>query len=288
MLALALFSAWWLKDLGVSTAAQPVHTSAISTLVKPEEPQADPNRLAGRIAPPAGFERAPLPAHSFQAYLRNLPLKPVGTAVHYYDGQIKPRNVHVAVVDLDVGTRDLQQCADAVIRLQAEYLFEQKAFDQIRFPFTNGFNATYSKWREGYRIRVSGNEVTWVKKTGVDGSYRTFRKYLDMVFAYAGTISLDRTAYQITQDQLRIGDLFVESGSPGHAVLVVDVVEHPQTGAKQFLLAQSYMPAQDIHILQNPTSGEPWYSIEEINPLQTPEWTFNQTDLQRIDLSCCP
>lgn len=287
MLVLALFSAWWLKDLGVSTAATPVPASAKSTLVQ-SNPPGDPTRLSGRIAPPPGFARVPVATHSFQAYLRNLPLKPAGSPVHYYNGQVKPHNVHVAVVDLEVGTRDLQQCADAVMRLQAEYLFAQKAFDQIRFPFTNGFDATYSKWREGYRIRVSGNEVTWVKKTGVDGSYPTFRKYLDMVFAYAGTISLDRTAYQIAPAELRIGDIFIQGGSPGHAVLVVDVVEHPQTGAKQFLLAQSYMPAQDIHILKNPSTGSPWYSLEEINPLQTPEWTFNQTDLQRIDLSCCP
>ena len=287
MLILALFSAWWLKDLGVSTTALPVDASAVSSLVQ-SKPPGDPARLSGRIAPPEGFERVPVAANSFPAYLRNLPLKPAGSPVHYYDGQVKASNVHIAVVDLEVGTRDLQQCADAVMRLQAEYLFEQKAFDQIRFPFTNGFNAIYSKWREGYRIRVSGNEVTWVKRTEADGSYRAFRKYLDMVFAYAGTISLDRSAYQIPPGDLRIGDIFVESGSPGHAVLVVDVVEHLETGAKQFLLAQSYMPAQDIHILKNPGSRSPWYSLDQINPLKTPEWTFEQTSLQRIDLSCCP
>ncbi|MEM1219780.1 MAG: DUF4846 domain-containing protein, partial [Bacteroidota bacterium] len=241
MLFLAFFSAWWLKDLGKTTAALSVRTNQISTLTT-IEPQGDPSRLSGRIAPPAGFERPDVIPNSFPAYLRDLPLKPVGSAVHYFDGQVKVRNVHVAVVDLDVGSRDLQQCADAVIRLQAEYLYEQKAFDQISFPFTNGFKAPYHKWRAGYRIQVSGNDVQWVKRTGVDESYRTFRKYLDMVFAYAGTISLDRTAYQITPDDLRIGDIFVESGSPGHAVLVVDVAVHPQSGAKKFLLAQSYMP----------------------------------------------
>lgn len=54
---------------------------------------------------------------SFAEYLRNLPLKPHGTKVKYYNGEEKPNDVYVAVIDIDVGTRDLQQCADAVIRL---------------------------------------------------------------------------------------------------------------------------------------------------------------------------
>ncbi|MEM1219965.1 MAG: DUF4846 domain-containing protein, partial [Bacteroidota bacterium] len=52
--------------------------------------------------------------------------------------------------------------------------------------------------------------------------------------------------------------------------------------------AQSYMPAQDIHILKNPTTGSAWYSVDEIDPLRTPEWTFGKEHLQRIDLPCCP
>ncbi|MBN2610182.1 MAG: hypothetical protein JXB00_01355, partial [Bacteroidales bacterium] len=53
---------------------------------------------------------------------------------------------------------------------------------------------------------------------------------------------------------------------------------------KVFLLAQSYMPAQDIQILKNPNdkSISPWYSLDFEGDLITPEWTFKKTDLKRF------
>ena len=47
------------------------------------------------------------------------------------------------------------------------------------------------------------------------------------------------------------GDLLIHGGQPGHAVLVVDVAENSVTHQKFMLLAQSYMPAQSIHLLRN-------------------------------------
>lgn len=76
------------------------------------------------------------------------------------------------------------------MRLRAEYLYKCKAYDQISFNFTNGFRADYAKWAEGYRISVRGNQVSWYKSKERDYSYKTFRAYLDVVFAYAGTLSL--------------------------------------------------------------------------------------------------
>ena len=48
---------------------------------------------------------------------------------------------------------------------------------------------------------------------------------------------------------LQPGDVFIKGGSPGHAVIVVDVAIYPQTGKKVFLLAQSYLLAHQIQIL---------------------------------------
>ena len=82
---------------------------------------------------------------------------------------------------------------------------------------------------------------------------------------------------------VKVGDAFVVGGSPGHSVMVVDVAENSQ-GQKVFLLAQSYMPAQDMHILKNhhhPGEG-PWYSAEFEGKLITPEWHFERTDLKRF------
>jgi len=237
-----------------------------------------------RIATPPGFERIKLEDGSFGQFLRDFPVKPHGTKVMYYDGRIKPRDVHAAVLDIDVGERDLQQCADAVIRLRAEYLYSKGWYDRIHFNFTNGFNAEYVRWMEGDRIRVSGSKASWVRQGARDTGYESFRKYLDMVFAYAGTQSLSQEMERISADDARPGDVFLQGGSPGHCVIIVDMAENPGTGEKVFIIAQSYMPAQNIHILKNPANdnGNPWYPLDFGEELVTPEWTFTKDQVFRF------
>ena len=75
------------------------------------------------ILPPTGYTREVCDEHSFAAYLRQLPLLPKGSKVLLYNGQEKRNQAAAfAVVDMEIGNRDLQQCADAVMRLRAEYL----------------------------------------------------------------------------------------------------------------------------------------------------------------------
>ena len=239
--------------------------------------------ISTRFQPPPGFERMPVPANSFAAYLRNLPLKPEGSPVHLFDGRKKWRqDVHAAVIGMDTGDRDLQQCADAVMRLRAEFLFGEKRYSDIRFNFTNGFPAEYSKWRDGQRISVTGNRCEWRSTGRPSTSYEDFRAYLDQVFMYAGTLSLSQELASKNIEKLEIGDVFIRGGSPGHAVIVVDVAVKPATGEKVFLLAQSYMPAQEIHVLKNPNDPKlsPWYSLDFGETLRTPEWTFSKNDLK--------
>ena len=243
--------------------------------------------LAVRIAPPAGFERKPVADSSFARWLRNLPIKPGRPTVHLYDGRPKAnQGVHAAVVDIDTGNKDLQQCADAVIRLRAEYLYSRGDMARLHFNFTSGDAAYFSKWSEGFRPAVQGNRVSWQKLAPPDDSYRSFRAYLNVVFTYAGTASLERELRKV-QDvrDVRAGDVFIQPGYPGHAVLVVDVAEDSRTGRRVFLLAQSYMPAQDIHILQNPAGGSlgAWYDGDFGSSLKTPEWTFAAGHLRRFD-----
>jgi len=228
--------------------------------------------------------RVDLDSNSFGAYQRHFPLLPAGSPVRLYNGALKSRqDVHAAVLDLDVGKRDLQQCADAIIRLRAEYLYQAGRSAQIKFNFTNGFPARYDRWRRGDRISVKGNQVSWRSGTTATPSYRDFRKYLDLVFAYAGTQSLEKELTPKSGSELAVGDVFIQGGSPGHAVLVVDRVVHIETGEVLFLLAQSYMPAQEVHVLKNPVNEKlsPWYSLAESSgELRTPEWLFSERDLR--------
>lgn len=240
--------------------------------------------LAGRFSAPPGYERVAAEDNSFGAYLRTLPLKEHGTKVKYYSGETKNRDVYEAVIDLDTGKRDLQQCADSIIRLRAEYLYWGKKYDDIHFNFTSGFPCEYAKWREGYRVVVRGNSAAWVKTAAYSGDYKAFRAYLDTVFAYAGTLSLEKELVLVSVDDMQIGDIFIQGGSPGHCVIVTDMAVKTENGEKIFMLAQGYMPAQDMHILKNPqnTAWSPWYSANFGAELNTPEWTFQKADLRRF------
>lgn len=243
------------------------------------------NTVQTRFIVPDGFKRIAPEKNSFADYLQNLKLKPEGTLVKTYDGKIKePRDVYDAVVDIDVGNRDLQQCADAVMRLRAEYLYSQNQYEDIHFNFTNGFKAEYSKWREGYRIIVKNNSTSLVKKFAESTSYEDFRNYLDVVFTYAGTLSLAKELKPVELSKMQIGDIFIRGGSPGHAVIIVDMAVNEKTNEKIFLLAQSYMPAQDIQILKNPmnTGLSPWYSVNFGETLETPEWLFKSNELKEF------
>lgn len=239
------------------------------------------------IPPPAGYTRTACEELSFTAYLRRLPLLPKGSKVKLYNGQEKRnQSAAFAVVDMEIGNRDLQQCADAVMRLRAEFLWAQKRYGEIKFNFTNGFVAEYKKWADGNRIKVNGNKVYWYASAGKDYSYKTFRNYLNMVFMYAGTASLSKELASVPYASLQPGDVFIQGGHPGHAVIVLDVAVHRTTGKKVFLLAQSYMPAQQIHVLINPTHQNlsPWYELSETDSgkLYTPEWTFEKKNLKRF------
>jgi hypothetical protein len=237
--------------------------------------------IKDRFVVPSGYERTIEAKNSFGEYLRNLPLKPSGSLVKYYNGGTKSNNnVYDAVVNLPIGNKDLHQCADAVMRLRADYFYNQKQYDKIHFNFTNGFRVDYSKWRQGYRIDIKGNKTSWIKTAQASDGFQEYWKYLEMIFNYAGTASLDKELKSISIAEIQIGDVFIKGGFPGHAVIVVDMAV--KGNKKVFLLAQSYMPAQELQILKNPKGISAWYQDDFGQILQTPEWTFKSSELKRF------
>jgi hypothetical protein len=242
--------------------------------------------IASRFVPPPGYTRIDAPPGSFAAWLRHLPLKPKGTKVRLHDGRLKAnQSVHAAVVDLDIGRRDLQQCADAVMRLRAEYLYSKRRYRAIAFNFTSGDRAAFSRWADGWRPRIVGRRVRWVRRGGRGTAYPNFRAYLVSVFNYAGSYSLSRELKPVRDPaDIRMGDAFVQGGFPGHAVIVVDMAVERASGRKAFLLAQSFMPAQNLHVLKNPSrgDGDAWYTVPAGTKLRTPEWTFALHHLRRF------
>ncbi|HNX60791.1 MAG TPA: DUF4846 domain-containing protein, partial [Spirochaetota bacterium] len=238
-----------------------------------------------RFLPPKGYSRIKYEDSSFARYLSDLPLKPAGALVKYYNGAVKAKeDIYLAVVDFDLDPVNLQQCADAVIRLRAEYLYAAGSYDAIGFSFVNGFVAEYREWMKGKRIRVLGNRVSWIKTANASNDYRSFRKYLLTVFNYAGTASLPRDMVKVKNIRdISAGDVFLKPGYPGHAVIVIDTAVNAKN-EKVFILAQSYMPAQDIQILVNPAdeSISPWYAVPKDKVIKTPEWIFSIDELMRF------
>ena len=58
-------------------------------------------------------------------------------------------------------------------------------------------------------------------------------------------------AYAGKAEDMEPGDVFIQGGSPGHCVIVVDMAVNEGTGEK-FYASPSYMPAQDIQIQKTP------------------------------------
>lgn len=244
------------------------------------------NTIKTRIRTPQGYTRVLAQAGSLAEFIREYPLKKDQSPVLLYDGTRKHnQSAHAAVFSLPIEPEDLQQCADSVMRMYAEYFRETGQDEKIAFHFVNGFLAEYVKWREGYRINVNGDDAVWEKTASYDDSYQTFVAYLRMVFAYAGTLSMEAETEQTTLEELEAGDVFLQGGSPGHVVLVLDVCENSE-GRKAFLLGQGYMPAQEFHVLKNPgREDDPWYYEEEAGyPFETPEYTFTEGSLKRFTL----
>ena len=226
-----------------------------------------------RFPAPEGYVRKKY-EDPYTDYMRKLPMLPDGSPVTLFNGDLKARqDGHVGVLDIDVGTRDLQQCSDAAQRLRVEYLYGSKQYDKIKYHFTNGQELAWDKWRTGYRVKVEGRKTTLVKTAGNDSSYNNFKKYYNMLFMYAGVSSVMKESKVITVSEMQPGDSIA---AKGHLIIILDVVENAQ-GHKKFLLAQSYMPAQQIEVLKNPYSESPWYDASAFDtcPFITPEWIYD-------------
>jgi hypothetical protein len=231
---------------------------------------ADSNTVIGRFPAPPGAQRVAVDEGSFGAWLREMKLRPRGTLARYFNGKLTKQDNVAAVIDFDVGKRDLQQCADAVMRLRAEYHWSQNN------PKSACFVAV-----SGKLLRFGG------------GKYGKFRSWLDHVYNVANTGSLRRQLESVADGtQVQPGDVYVMGASAarkyGHAVIVLDVA----IGADQqrwVLLAQSFMPAQDIHVLKN--DQEPnrlnWFRANADGSVYTPGWGFDPKSLRRFGVQDC-
>ncbi len=223
---------------------------------------------------------------SFGDWLRHLPLKPADSGVTLHDGRpVTDHGTVAAVIDIDVGRSDLQQCADAVMRLRAEYLFSRRLIGLIGFELYSGERYRFAAYAEGQTPAPAGDRIAWQNGPPRDSSHASLRRWLDIVYGFASTRSLARELRPVGDlADTAIGDVFIHPGSPGHAVIIADLAVDPTDGRKLALLVQSSMPARDVHVLRNtfePRLGA-WFELVEGRPFATPGRTFAPDELKRF------
>jgi hypothetical protein len=219
--------------------------------------------LETRIKPPPGYSRAPVAAASFGEWLRSLPMAPADTAVTRFDGSIShPANdEYVAgVIAIDIGNVDLQQSADVLIRLHAEWLWSLGKKDAISYPGGPKLLMPLARWEKGQRVIAQGANVFWaVQSKPVEADYGEFRRYLDAVFTWANSASLVRGTEIVPPEALQAGDFFLHTKPPGHVAIVLDIAEKP-SGERLAILGQALSPTESVQVIR-PGRATAWFSL---------------------------
>lgn len=214
--------------------------------------------------------------------MQHLPAKP-GPVLDYRGNPVADQSKAALIVNYDVGNKDLQQCADALIRLRAEYLFSANRYQEILFHFTSGHLYAFDAYCKGVRPVINGAHVNFLAlATPCEPSHTALRSYLNIVYTYAGTVSLAKELHGA--DRITVGTVIILPGSPGHCTLVVDEAT-TQDGEKVYKLAEGYSPAQSIYILRS-TAGSGlglWQPLKTGSPIQTASCIFYDYQLKSFE-----
>ncbi|WP_299250966.1 DUF4846 domain-containing protein [uncultured Lacinutrix sp.] len=241
--------------------------------------------ISSRVKIPKGYKRIEYPKGSFQEYLRNYSLKPFGSKIINYDNsEYYWQQGHIAILDIPVPKNGLQQCADALIRIRSEYLWDSNRKLEIGFNFTSGHYCSWTKYAQGYRPIIKGSKVTFSKSASANASKENFYKYLNLIYMYSGTLSLSQELKAISSvEDLEIGDMLIEGGSPGHIVMLGDAAIN-EKGEKLFLLFQGNTPAQTVHLVKNLEDSDisPWYKLKMNAVIPVSNYTFYDSKFARF------
>nr|WP_299385245.1 DUF4846 domain-containing protein [Allomuricauda sp.] len=265
--------------------SKPVKQVITAMVVEPGLINEDGRTIKTRVKVPEGFERVKYPEGSFAEYLRNYGLKPYDSKIINYDGsEYFWQYGHIGILEIPVPGNGLQQCADALIRVRSEYLWDNNRKDEIGFNFTSGHYCSWKEYAAGYRPKINGNRVTFHKTAQADGSKENFYRYLNLIYTYAGTLSLYHELIPIDDaSELKIGDMLIKGGSPGHIAMICDEIVN-ERGDKMFLLFQGNTPAQSVHLVKNleDASFSPWYVLEKDVVIPVSNYTFNSSKFVRF------
>lgn len=241
-----------------------------------------------RINPPEGYTRIHALEDSIGTFLHDYPVRADGAQVLYYNGEIREDAQAAAVLDVSLGSRNHEGPAGAMARLIAEYLYSQQAYADISFTLGSNFDFTFDTWRTGKTLRVDGSSVSWESGGEDSNGEENFQSYLSTLFVYISMSTLERDLVQVEDvdsDEIRVGDIFLGTTEDGKktALMVADLCQSDETGERLMLLVQGGAPAQQLHIVENPSDEElsPWYPCGFSADLTTPDASIAIEDRYR-------
>lgn len=224
------------------------------------------NTIGARYNAKTGYTRDAVAEGSFEAFLRNLPLKAAGSSVSLHDGSAREENDYDAVVDWGVINNN-EQAAGILARIRLEYYYSIQAYDKMVMTMNDGLKFTFSEWSSGKTLRISNDTLKWADGGTESTNRDNFDKYLEMYYKYSSMGSLTRNDLQAVpaENPIRIGDIFAADGDLRYAVIVVDS-QTDENGNQSVLLVSGDKPAQELRLWSNPLdSRTPWIDVDTIN-----------------------
>lgn len=237
--------------------------------------------IGTRFNPPAGYKRVPVANDTFGKYLRDFELREYTTKPLAYDTAAKTLANNdsapaVSVLDMDlINKSNLQESANSVIRLYAEFLYEKGRFDDIAFNLltTPAFRLDFRTWSEGGRLIEEGNSITWCKEHGdhckhrdVDTGteYGIFKYYMQNVMLHSNISSLPSNMKSVSMNEVTVGDVIVYADSKVPDI-IVDMAENAD-GSKLLLIARGGNPASEIFVVRNESNADlnPWHDMNKL------------------------
>ena len=168
------------------------------------------------------------------------------------------------------------------MRMYAEYFWHTGQYDKIRFHFVSGFLFDYPTYRDGGRVKFDGSTVKWQNSASYNDSHEAFEDYLYITFAYSSTLSMEGESAPADINDIRIGDIFLKAGSPGHVVMVADVCENAEEKKPSCWPRLYNGPA--VYVINPLHDNDPWYYQKEVSyPFSTPEYTFSEGSFRRLN-----
>ena len=195
-----------------------------------------------------------------------------------YDGTERTDAQAAAVLDIVLGKKNHEGPAGSAARLLSEYLYSVGNYKDISFRIGSKFSFSFDKWRKGNKLNDKADG--WVGGGRDSNDEDNFKSYLTTLFVYISMSSLEGDIQKIEDvdsDEIQVGDLFIGTNTAGKktCLMVADLCQDDLTGERLMLLVQGGAPAQQAHIVANPTDAQlsPWYPCNFSNEMKTPDVT---------------